>query len=256
MKILICGKGGAGKSTVAALTAMAFSRGGKKVFLVDADESNIGLYRMMGLEIPEPLLDSLGGKKGFKEKTRASGMALGGPPPLFPANLEVEGIPGKCISEKDNLQVMSIGKIHHFGEGCACPMGNLFKLLFSSLQFDEDQMVLVDTAAGVEHFGRRLDEHCDHVICVADPSYESVIMVKKVVNIAEEAGLGVSIILNRTTPESEQIMKDSLADADIISSVPDNSDIAACNLRGEILEDVQIPGIEKICEKIMKVSSR
>jgi len=47
MKILICGKGGSGKSTVATLLASAMHKRGKNIFLVDADESNIGLYRML-----------------------------------------------------------------------------------------------------------------------------------------------------------------------------------------------------------------
>jgi len=43
-----CGKGGSGKSTVAILLASAMHKRGKNIFLVDADESNIGLYRMLG----------------------------------------------------------------------------------------------------------------------------------------------------------------------------------------------------------------
>jgi CO dehydrogenase maturation factor len=46
MKILICGKGGSGKGTVAALLASAMHKRGKSIFLVDADESNFVLYRM------------------------------------------------------------------------------------------------------------------------------------------------------------------------------------------------------------------
>lgn len=58
MKMLICGKGGCGKSTVAALLARAMQKRGRRVLLVDADESNIGLYRMLGVAMPQPLLES------------------------------------------------------------------------------------------------------------------------------------------------------------------------------------------------------
>jgi CO dehydrogenase maturation factor len=49
MKVLICGKGGSGKSTVAALLTSAMHKRGTRIFLVDADESHIGLYRLLGL---------------------------------------------------------------------------------------------------------------------------------------------------------------------------------------------------------------
>nr|NJM04516.1 P-loop NTPase [Desulfobacula sp.] len=87
MKFLICGKGGSGKSTVAALLAANMGKRGRSVFLVDADESNIGLYRMLGLELPLPLMEYLGGKKGFREKTKAGGAGFGAQAPVFPENL-------------------------------------------------------------------------------------------------------------------------------------------------------------------------
>ena len=45
MKVLICGKGGSGKSTIAALLAKCVSRRGYQVLVVDSDESNYGLHR-------------------------------------------------------------------------------------------------------------------------------------------------------------------------------------------------------------------
>ena len=52
MKIAVCGKGGSGKSTIVALLAhQALSRD-FKVLVVDSDESNSGLYRMLGFDHP------------------------------------------------------------------------------------------------------------------------------------------------------------------------------------------------------------
>ena len=59
MKLLICGKGGSGKSTVSVLMARAFQRMGKRVLLVDADESNLGLHRLAGSPSAETLLEAL-----------------------------------------------------------------------------------------------------------------------------------------------------------------------------------------------------
>lgn len=250
MKILICGKGGSGKSTVAALLANAMHKRGKRIFLVDADESNIGLYRMLGLDMPVPLMDSLGGKKGFRERTKAAGIMPGGSSQLFPKNMKPDDLPAECIASAGRIKVMSTGKIHHFGEGCACPMGSLFRLLFSSLRLEKQDLVIVDTAAGVEHFGRSLDGQCDHIFCIVDPSYESVMMAKRVGTLTAEARLPVSVILNRITPETDEHLTAALADAAIIGRLPDSSSIFLNNLRGRSL-DPEMPETESVASFIL-----
>ena len=64
MKIMICGKGGSGKSTITVLLAKALNKNGKKVVVVDTDESNLCLNRLLGVPAPEVLMDLMGGRKG------------------------------------------------------------------------------------------------------------------------------------------------------------------------------------------------
>lgn len=251
-KLLICGKGGCGKSTVAALLATAMQKRDKKVFLVDADESNIGLYRMLALVQPEPLMDSLGGKKGFREKTSAAGATLGGPPSVFANKMPINDLPKNCISQKNGLKVMSVGKIHHFGEGCACPMGNLFRMLFSSLDLTGQDLVIVDTAAGVEHFGRRLDAQCDQILCVVEPSYESIAMAHRVKGLAREINLPVRAILNKTTPDIEADLANALDGIPVLGSLPNHETIFKSNLEGKSL-DMDLPQMEAICDAVEEI---
>ncbi|MBC8459401.1 MAG: hypothetical protein H8D67_15530 [Deltaproteobacteria bacterium] len=69
MKISVCGKGGSGKSALTTLLAnQAISRG-FGVIVVDSDESNSGLFKMLGFEYPPvPLMELVGGKKKLREK--------------------------------------------------------------------------------------------------------------------------------------------------------------------------------------------
>ena len=71
MKISVCGKGGCGKSTLVTLLAKGAQARGLTVLVVDSDESNSGLFRMLGFEHPPiPLLELAGGKKNVQEKMK------------------------------------------------------------------------------------------------------------------------------------------------------------------------------------------
>jgi CO dehydrogenase maturation factor len=72
MEVLVCGKGGSGKSTVAALLAKSMTRRGYGVLVIDSDESNYGLHHQLGMEHPGTLMDHFGGKKKIMEKMRRS----------------------------------------------------------------------------------------------------------------------------------------------------------------------------------------
>lgn len=68
MKVLVCGKGGNGKSTITAMLAKSMAKRSYNVLVVDSDESNFGLYKQLGLEMPEDFMNHLGGKKALGEK--------------------------------------------------------------------------------------------------------------------------------------------------------------------------------------------
>jgi CO dehydrogenase maturation factor len=70
MKVLVCGKGGSGKSTITALLAKAMAKRSYNVLVVDSDESNFGLHRQLGVEMPDDFMNYLGGKKALGEKMR------------------------------------------------------------------------------------------------------------------------------------------------------------------------------------------
>ena len=72
MKISVCGKGGSGKSALTSLLANQAVSRGLGVIVVDSDESNSGLFKMLGFEKPPvPLMELVGGKKKLKKKMSA-----------------------------------------------------------------------------------------------------------------------------------------------------------------------------------------
>jgi CO dehydrogenase maturation factor len=210
MKISVCGKGGSGKSTVVSLLAGAAQARGLKTLVIDSDESNSGLFRMLGFENPPlPLMEFVGGKKSLKEKMSQSDV-------LTEAEIRVKNIPPQHICKKDGLMLVSIGKILQALEGCACPMGVLSREFLKKLHLDENEIAIVDMEAGVEHFGRGLDAEIDNLVLVVEPSFESITLAEKIRNLAKEMQKNLWAVLNKINSESlASRLKDELAKREI-----------------------------------------
>lgn len=248
MKILVSGKGGSGKSTLSTLIAKALKNRGYSVLLVDADESNFGLHRMMGVSIPVHLMENLGGKQGFKEKISAA-FPKGSGDELFKKGMKIEEIPEVCIAQADGIKLLVIGKIHNFGEGCACSMGMLSKMVLSKLDVKKDEFVIVDTEAGVEHFGRRVDGECDMVLGIIDPTYESFLIAKKMQNMAENAGTEIFFVLNKVVEKVEKAMSKYIDQEKVVARIPQSNTIFMESLEGKELKTC-LSEVDDICKFI------
>jgi hypothetical protein len=71
--------------------------------------------------------------------------------------MSVDEIPAEAVSRRGDIAVLSIGKIGEPVEGCACLYGLLAKEFLKNFELREDEVALVDTEAGIEHFGRGLN---------------------------------------------------------------------------------------------------
>jgi CO dehydrogenase maturation factor len=232
-KILFCGKGGSGKSTLLALLALYLSEQ-HDVLVVDADESNPGLARMMGLDSPQQtLMENLGGKTAFRRSMGKKTAAFDEKNILGDTLRSMAALPASASSRQGRLTLVSVGKIEHTHEGCACPMGVLARTFIGGISIQPDQWVLIDTEAGVEHFGRGVLEGVDAVVAVADPSFDAVMLIGKIKAMADEGGKRLCIVLNKTDGDTESLMRTLLEGREIrIAAVlPQSREVTALNLR-------------------------
>jgi len=200
-KLAVCGKGGSGKSSIVALLANGIRERGYQVLVVDSDESNPGLHRMLGLEVrPEPLLDLVGGKKlvfqAFSEETEDPVSIL------TRDEIRTSDLPDPYLVRADGIGLVNTGKILQSLEGCACPMGVLNREFLKRLRLQEDEMAVVDMEAGIEHFGRGVETSIDSVLVVTEPSFDSLELAEKINSLAAEVGVErVWTILNKIGSE-------------------------------------------------------
>ncbi len=238
-KISVCGKGGSGKSSVVTLLANGMRERGYRVLVVDSDESNPGLYRMLGFEKrPNPLLGLVGGKKNvfrtFSEESEPSKNIL------TQEEIRTADLPPQYIVGADGIGMVCIGKILQSLEGCACPMGALSREFLKRLRLQEDEVAIVDMEAGIEHFGRGVETSIDSVLIVVEPSFDSLELADKINTLATEVGMDNTwTILNKVMSEEVALkLKDELEKKGIsvIGSIGYDPDIFQSGLEGRLLQ--------------------
>jgi CO dehydrogenase maturation factor len=196
VKIMVCGKGGSGKSSLTVLSARVLSES-HDVYVLDSDESNTLFPRMLGVDAPIPLVEYLGGKRKIFERGEVDLVKA-----LTKAGrgIRLADLPREYVSSSpDGIKLVTIGKVREYGEGCACPFNFLAKTLLKNLLLKRGEIVLVDTDAGMEHMGRGVEEGCDVVLSVADPTAESLELARTLRQEAERLGKTFWLVVNKAT---------------------------------------------------------
>jgi CO dehydrogenase maturation factor len=247
MKIVICGKGGSGKSTISALLAQEIAKRGNDVLVMDTDESNFGLYKQLGFVQPKDFMESLGGKKALTEKLMKFMRSDRREELKILDEFTIKDIPEELMVGEGSIKLVAIGKIHSFGEGCACPMGALAREFLEKLKTN-GEYVIVDTDAGIEHFGRGVEAGCDKIVVVVDPSYESVQLSEKISEMGKNLGKPVLFILNRMDDNSKELV-DLVDKNKMIGALPFDKEVFKACLNG-----YKVPPIvemEQIADKLL-----
>ncbi len=209
MKYAVAGKGGSGKTTIAAWLGDYLSRRGKNVWLIDADTA-LSLGISMGLqrsELPTPLIQE---KELINERIGEGLISLSPDVTDLPERLAVD-IPLGCSEDKPScenkrgmLRLLVMGTVAQAGEGCACRPNALLKAVLAHLLTTEDDDVVVDLEAGVEHLGRGTIEAVDTLLIVTEPSIRSLETACFISRLAKELGLEKQLlIMNRFSEEQE-----------------------------------------------------
>ncbi len=151
-KIAICGKGGSGKSVFSRLLADGLRARGRRVLVVDADESNTGLHRMLGFDQPpKPLLSLFGGKEKVEAEiaARITAGETEESVQFLDKDMPISSIPPDYILQNDGVKLVEVGKILMSLEGCGCPIGIVSRSFLKRLSLEPDEVAIVDLEAGV-----------------------------------------------------------------------------------------------------------
>lgn len=185
MKIAVTGKGGVGKTTVAAALCFAFAEKGFKVVAIDADpDANLA----SALGFPEALHPTpiIALHDLIEERTGAKPGTSGG---LFKLNPKVDDLPEKLWVEYNGIRLMLMGSVKKGGGGCVCPESVLLKSLVQHLILFRKEVVIMDMEAGVEHLGRATAQAVNHFIVVLEPGMRSIETARQIQKLARDIGI-------------------------------------------------------------------
>ena len=203
MKIAVSGKGGTGKTTLAASLALRLAGRGAEVIALDADpDSNLAA----GLGIPPEARDRIIPITRLhdliEERTGAKPGASG---QVFRLNPEVSDIVEKYGSRHGNIRLVAIGAIRQGGGGCACPENTLIRSLVSDLVLRRDQHLVMDMEAGVEHLGRATARGVEALCVVVEPGRYAVDCARRILELAGSIGLGrTEILANKVASDRDR----------------------------------------------------
>jgi len=250
-KILVFGKGGSGKSTVVTLLARRLCGEKAKVLVVDMDESNATLYVMLGLKPPsKTLTEFLGGRRNVADALFKSKKNLD----WSFTEKGINKLPKEIVSWSDGLGLLVIGKISEFKEGCACPLNALAREFLKKINLPENEIIIVDTDAGIEHFGRGVEESADILLMVVDPTLESIVIAEKAIKLSSRAGKPLYFILNKVDKNIEKLMLERLPKDKVLAIIKYEPQITMLCLKGQPL-NLNIPEIDKLVHSIKEMLS-
>jgi CO dehydrogenase maturation factor len=221
MKVAVTGKGGVGKTTVAAALARCWRDLGHEVLAVDADP-DANLAGTLGYRGPD--ITPLVKLKPLIEERVGGGDGWGG---FLRMNPRVDDIPCEFGVMVDGVRVLVMGTIEPGRRGCACPENILLREVLNHLVLGSREHVVVDMEAGVEHMGRRTAEGVDEMLVVVEPGWASLQTAARVAELVRDLGIGrIGAIANKISCDGDlSFVREHLAGLALLGVLPVDRDL-------------------------------
>jgi CO dehydrogenase maturation factor len=255
VKIAVAGKGGVGKTLVAAGLAWLLARRGFRTIAVDADPTpNLGVSLGLTIQEASSILPISENADLIESKTRT------GFPGVYSLTFSVEDIiRNYAVPTPSGVQLLVMGTVKSMGSGCTCAANTVLRSLIRHLVVDRDEALVLDMEAGLEHLGRGTAEGVDLMLVVTDANAKSLETARVVTRMVRESGVpNVFIAGNRIDSEDEMRIVSSFAQetgSRLIGTIPYDHAVMKAGITADpvmVLEGTPaMQEIERMTESIL-----
>lgn len=215
--LVVCGKGGVGKTTVSALLCRHLAaRSDRRTLAVDADHAG-GLSVALGID-PETTLRHVREQAlrelASRHTSRRADLAQ-----------SVEYQLQAALTEREGLAFLALGRPEE--RGCFCAVNSVLKRALEHLtsQFD---LTVVDAEAGLEQLNRDVVGSVDLLVLVCDRSMKSLRVAEALHSLAARRGHArqTGLLVNRVSDEAAARAVHQRTTLPLLGWIPEDATVA------------------------------
>jgi CO dehydrogenase maturation factor len=127
-----------------------------------------------------------------------------------------------------------MGTVSSGGTGCLCPENALLRSLVTHLLLRQDEVLILDMEAGVEHLGRGTAGAVDAFIVVVEPGRRSIQTAHSIYGLAQDLGIDrVYAVGNKVASEADEaFITEQLPQFEILGYLPSDALAIESDRRG------------------------